>query len=95
MILVNSIFIDVNNKQRTTLQAIFETPTRADIAWKDIEALLIALGALREQGSGSRVRFILKGIFATFHRPHPQKETDKGAVCSVRKFLMNAGVKPC
>jgi hypothetical protein len=29
-----------------------------------------------------------------FHRPHPRKETDKGAVKSVRKFIEAAGVKP-
>ncbi len=28
-----------------------------------------------------------------FHRPHPRKETNKGAVKSVRKFLEAAGVK--
>jgi len=31
-------------------------------------------------------------IWATFHRPHPQKETDKGAVKAVRQFLVEAGV---
>mgnify|MGYP003739749019 CR=1 FL=1 len=85
----------MNNKQKKTLEAIFEIPTRANIPWNDIESLLMALGALREEGNGSRVRFILKDIFATFHRPHPQKETDKGALVSVRKFLVNAGVEPC
>ncbi|HOD42092.1 MAG TPA: hexulose-6-phosphate isomerase, partial [Candidatus Wallbacteria bacterium] len=30
---------------------------------------------------------------AVFHRPHPQKETDKGSVQSMRRFLENAGVK--
>lgn len=85
----------MNSKQKKTLNAIFETPTKASIEWSDIESLLTALGATREQGNGSRVRFILKGVFATFHRPHPQKETDKGAVLSVRKFLTNAGVTPC
>jgi hypothetical protein len=32
---------------------------------------------------------------AVFHRPHPRKETDKGAVVSMQRFLENAGVKPC
>ena len=31
---------------------------------------------------------------AVFHRPHPQKETDKGAVKSLRKFLTVAEVTP-
>jgi len=85
----------MNSKHAKTLKSIFESPVRANIPWKDIEALLIALGAAREEGNGSRVRFILNGVFATFHRPHPRKETDRGAVTSVKSFLMNAGVKSC
>ncbi|MBS4165853.1 hypothetical protein NEOC65_000925 [Neochlamydia sp. AcF65] len=41
-----------------------------------------------------RIRFVLNGIRATFHRPHPKKEADKGALVSMRCFLENAGVKP-
>lgn len=85
----------MNRKQQRTLEAIFETPVRASIAWKDIESLFIALGAKIEEGRGSRVRVLLHEEEAVFHRPHPQKETDKGAVVSVRRFLENAGVKPC
>jgi hypothetical protein len=32
------------------------------------------------------------GVFAVFHRPHPEKETNKGAVISVREFLIKIGV---
>jgi hypothetical protein len=45
------------------------------------------------EGSGSRVRVKLNGVFAVFHRPHPERVTDKGALKSVRKFLVNAGVE--
>lgn len=31
-------------------------------------------GARIIEGRGSRVRFELNGVIATFHRPHPQKE---------------------
>lgn len=46
-------------------------------------------------GRGSRIRILLNKQEAVFHRPYPQKETDKGALVSVRRFLENAGVKPC
>ncbi|WP_308526420.1 type II toxin-antitoxin system HicA family toxin [uncultured Phyllobacterium sp.] len=46
------------------------------------------------EGQGSRVRIALNGIRAVFHRPHPQKETDKGAVKSVRRFLLEAEIRP-
>lgn len=85
----------MNRKHRRTLEAIFAAPVRAGINWKDIESLFIALGAKIEEGRGSRVRILLNEEESVFHRPHPQKETDKGAVVSVRRFLENAGVKPC
>lgn len=85
----------MNRKHQRTLEAIFSTPVRASINWKDIESLFNALGAKIEEGRGSRVRILLNKEEAVFHRPHPQKETDKGAAVSVRRFLENAGVKPC
>jgi len=84
----------VDNKHQKTLEAIFEKPERANILWRDVEALLIALGAEITDGNGSRRRVVLNGVRAVFHRPHPRKETDKGAVKSVRRFLEAAGVKP-
>jgi len=57
--------------------------------------MLVALGAELSEGRGSRVRILLNGAEAVFHRPHPKKETDKGAVVSMRRFLENAGIKPC
>jgi hypothetical protein len=84
----------VDKKHRKTLEAIFEKPERANIPWRDIETLFIALGAEISEGSGSRVRVALKDVRAVFHRPHPRKETNKGAVKSVRRFLEAAGVKP-
>jgi hypothetical protein len=64
------------------------------ILLRDVEALFLALGAEISEGSGSRVRVALKDVRAVFHRPHPRKETNKGAVKSVRRFLEAAGVKP-
>ena len=84
----------MDNKHRKTLEAIFEKPERANLDWKDIESMLVALGAEISEGNGSRARVALKGVRAVFHRPHPQKETNKGALKSVRKFLEVAGVKP-
>ena len=83
----------MNKKQRQTLKALFETPVRSNISWLDIEKLLEALGAELSEGRGSRVRIALNGVRAVFHRPHPRKETDKGAVVSMRKFLAEAEVE--
>ncbi len=83
----------MNSKHKKTLRAVFEDPVRSGIAWTDIESMLRALGADLSEGSGSRVRIELNGVLAVFHRPHPRKETDKGAVKSMRRFLENAGMK--
>ena len=40
------------------------------------------------------MRVELNGVVATFHEPHPKRETSKGAVESVRDFLTVAGVVP-
>ncbi len=84
----------MQKKHLRTLEAIFARPTRSNVHWKGIENLLIALGAEVSEGSGSRVRIALSGVRAVFHRPHPEKETDKGALVSMRRFLEEAGVKP-
>lgn len=83
----------MNKKQRKTLQLIFKMPVPSDVRWDDIEILLKGFGSRITQGSGSRVRVELHGIKAVFHRPHPEKITDKGALVSVRKFLIHAGIK--
>lgn len=85
--------IILNNKQKRTLQIIFEDPVRSDISWSDIESVFVALGGVISEGNGSRVRISLNGVFAVFHRPHPERVTDKGALKSVRRFLINAGVE--
>ncbi len=81
-------------KHDRTLAAFFASPVRAGVPWSDIESLLVNSGAEITAGSGSRVFVALNGVRAVFHRPHPRKETDKGALMSVRRFLEQAGVTP-
>ena len=82
----------MRNKHQKILEAIFSEPVRANIVWKDVERMLLNLGTNIEQSTGSRVCMELNGVIAVFHRPHPRKETDKGAIKSLRKFLIEAGV---
>jgi len=84
----------MNQKQQRTLEAIFDDPVRSNIRWRDIESMLKATGADITEGEGSRFRIALNGVRAVFHQPHPRKETDKGAVRSMRRFLTEAGVLP-
>ncbi|MFL5806942.1 MAG: type II toxin-antitoxin system HicA family toxin [Roseiflexaceae bacterium] len=84
----------MRGRHYVTLCTIFEDLVKSNIHWQDIEAMLIHVGAELSEGRGSRVRIALNGRRAVFHRPHPQKETDKGSVKSLRDFLIAAGVEP-
>lgn len=84
----------MNSKQKATLADVFTDPVLASIKWTNIEKMLAAVGADISEGKGSRVRVYLNHVRAIFHRPHPEKETDKGAVKAVRRFLVTAGVTP-
>ncbi len=83
----------MNNRQRKTLEAVFAEPTKSNIAWADIEALLIAVGCRTIEGSGSRVRFECRGIIAAFHRPHPAKEAKRYQVRDACEYLKKLEVK--
>ena len=84
----------MNKGHQRTLAAIFSNPTPTGLEWRRIEALFVTLGAEVIEGSGSRVRFVLNTVVATFHRPHPTKEAKPYQVRDARTFLENAGVKP-
>ena len=91
---MTSLTEKLSHKRHRTLAAVFEEPVRANVSWSDVENLLKGLGAELSEGRGSRVRIYLNGVRAVFHRPHPRKETDKGALRSMRRFLLEAGITP-
>ncbi|MDP1690696.1 MAG: type II toxin-antitoxin system HicA family toxin [Burkholderiaceae bacterium] len=83
----------MNSKHRKTLALLFAQPTPRTLAWADIEALLLALGARRANRGGSAVGFELHGLRLDIHRPHPQKEAKPYLVKNAAQFLKLAGVK--
>jgi hypothetical protein len=91
---VSEAKVDLRNVHRKTLEAIFTDPVSGSIKWREIEALLVALGAEATEGSGSRVRFALNGSNLFIHRPHPAPEATKYVGRTVREFLTNLGIEP-
>jgi hypothetical protein len=83
----------VTSARRRTLVAIFARPTRSDIRWAEIETMVRGLKGEVLEREGSRVAFILNGVRAVFHRPHPRPTASKGVVDAARRFLVTAGVK--
>ena len=84
----------MNSRQRKTLRAIYEKPTRGDIRWTEIVSLFAALGADVDSGGGSHVGFALNKRRIVLPRPHPQSTAKKYAVEEVREFLLSMEVKP-
>lgn len=84
----------MKRKSSKTLALIFARPVSGSIKWRDIESLLLDLGAKVSEREGSRIGVRLFGEVRVFHRPHPSPDTDKGAVESMRKWLTENGVQP-
>ena len=84
----------LNARHQKTLQLIFSLPAPATLEWRKIESLLVALGAKVSEGHGSRVRFEINQIVASFHRPHPDKEAKVYQVRDAMAFLIAVGVTP-
>jgi HicA toxin of bacterial toxin-antitoxin, len=94
LITISAIMIQVNNKHRRTLEAVWTDPVNGNIKWLRIELLLIALGCRVVEGPGSSVTFEWQGRRATFHRPHPGKEALRYRVKATREFLEYMRIKP-
>lgn len=87
----------MNNRHRKTLTQVFTDPVSGSIAWDAVEALLIAVGCVAIEGTGSRVRFAYgpEGEHVeTFHRPHPEKDAKRYQIKAARAFLTKIGAAP-
>lgn len=76
------------------MERLFSRPVSANIPWRDIEGLFLALGAELSEREGSRIEVFLFDEVRIYHRPHPRPDTDKGAVASARDWLKQNGVTP-
>jgi hypothetical protein len=94
LIAQNASVLAVNAAHRKTLSAIFANPVNGSLEWSRIEALLLAVGCRRIEGSGSSVMFEKNGAKAFFHRPHPGKEALRYRIRDAREFLSRIGVTP-
>lgn len=69
-------------------------PTRGNIIFSDIEALVTALGGEIREGAGSRAVFELNGNRQYLHRPHPGKGAKRYQIEQVREWLTELEMKP-
>jgi hypothetical protein len=84
----------VSRQHDRVLQAIFDVPTRSNIAWGDAVSALEGRGVLVVPSGGSRFRLAANGVRIVVHRPHPGAEMSKPLVERIRVFCEQAGIEP-
>jgi len=68
-------------------------PIAKDFTWDELSCLLLALGYVKKEGSGSRVKFFHEETKypISLHKPHPGNEIKPRALKSIRDELKNVG----
>ena len=81
-------------KPKETLEDIFAEPVAADIAWKEIEALFLALGATVRPWSDSRLWVEFPTVCAIIHRPGMKAKASRAQIWDIRRLLTQLGEEP-
>lgn len=84
----------MSNKHLNLLRTIFQNPLSNNTHWREVESLLIHLGATVEPTHGARFRIVLNKVEGFLHHPHHSNVCDKQTIKLLREFLAHAGVSP-
>ena len=84
----------MNNKQKKTLQSLFDPKAAKNIQWSDIESLFKALSVEKFEREGSRVKFIYKGLMLALHKPHKPLTLKLYQIHAIKTFLEKIGQEP-
>lgn len=82
----------MNHRHRKVLHALFAHPISANIAMKDVEAVLRELGAEVGHTHAGKLSVELKGHKVNFHIAH--QTLPKEEVQQIRKFLETSNIVP-
>lgn len=82
----------MSHKHLHLLQTIYHDPLSANIHWREVESLLLHLGATIEAAHGARFRIVLNRLEVFLHHPHNNSTCTKQEIKQVREFLAYAGV---
>ena len=88
----------MSHKHDSLLRSIFEGPVSGNVHWREVESMLVHLGARIEPHHGASFRVELNGIEGFLHQALPQKVAailrTKQELRHVRDYLASAGVSP-
>lgn len=83
----------MSQKHQRVLQSILQEPVSGNIHWREVESLLLHLGAVIEPGHGARLKVELNGVEGTLHRPHHSGVCSKQDIRHLRDYLAQVGVQ--
>ncbi len=82
----------MSHKHDRVLNAILHEPVSGNLHWREVESLLLHLGASIEPGHGARLKIKLNNVEGTIHRPHHSGVYSKHDLRLLRDYLNTAGV---
>jgi hypothetical protein len=81
---------DVHGDHRATLERILRHPASGNIEWREVKALLDAVGATTEEHNG-KLKVTLGGETEVLERPRG-KDIDAQLIVDLRRMLTRAGL---
>lgn len=84
----------MSHKHLNLLRTIFQDPISANIHWREVESLLVHLGAVVEPSHGARFRVVLNRVEFFLHQPHHGSTCTKQDIKQLREHLSHCGVSP-
>jgi hypothetical protein len=85
----------MSHKHQHLLETIFRDPINTNLHWREVESLMVHLGATVENLSGARLRVKLNGYEDTLRRPHHGSSTlGRQDVKHLREVLARGRVTP-
>jgi len=82
----------MSHKHQSLLRSIFDGPVSGNVHWREVESMLVHLGATVEPHHGASFRVVLNGVEGFLHRPHNSNTCTKQELRHVRDYLSSAGV---
>lgn len=82
----------MSHKHLNLLRTIFHDPISGNVHWREVESLLVHLGATVEPSHGARFRIVLNRVEGFLHHPHHSNVCTKQDIKHLRDYLAQAGV---
>ena len=87
---IDSRPVNLNSKNRNTLDKLLRKPRASDIRVTDVKSLVRSLnGVWDEKRDGSRIHIAIAGHYISIHNPHPGSELKTYQVKDLAEYFSN------